>query len=77
VNNAEIIFPNVPPTPCPAGQQKPDRLRNVTSGRRKERGDGKGLANCLAHDFALVNASFSRTIQETERRNVATRAQYL
>lgn len=66
-----------PPPPAPQDSRSLTDSETVTSGRRKERGDGKGLANCLAHDFALVNASFSRTIQETEGRKVATRAQYL
>lgn len=72
-----------PPTPAPAGQQEPDRLRDVTSGRRREGETGKGLAECLAQDFALVNAPFAQNYSgdggEKRRggRKVATKAQYL
>lgn len=68
MNNAEIVFPHEPPTPRPRRTAEARQAQRLYI-REKEEGDTGRAANCLAQDFALVNAPFSRAIQEAEERS--------
>lgn len=77
-------LPKCTPQPLP-----PQESRSLTDSETLHQGEGgrgetgKGLAECLAQDFALVNAPFSQNYSgdggEKQRggRKVATKAQYL